>query len=63
MERRMAFVVTALLAATFVAAVLHLLLHGVFGFSNRNIVIDSMAAAGLLCIMFSLELMRERFRK
>jgi hypothetical protein len=60
MEKRAVYIISGLLGAALVAVMLHLLLHDVFEFRNKNIVIYSMAVAGLLCILFSVQSARNR---
>jgi glycerol uptake facilitator-like aquaporin len=63
MEKRAVYIVSGLLGAVLVAAVLYLLFHDVFGFRNRNIVIYSMGVAGVLCILFSVGFARSHDSK
>jgi len=55
--------VNFVMAAVFMAAILYFFVHDVFEVTNKKIVIDSLAIAGLLCLMFSLGEMRARGRK
>jgi hypothetical protein len=62
MGRRTVLVVAVLLAAV-TAADLHNLLRGLLDIARRDIVVASMAGAGLLCLILAFASFRGRFRK